>query len=137
MRPERTSSQASSGASVCVVRSRDVLCGKRLTRSWKLMASACVCDAAQSCLGLGKGMQVLYSTSNKRSTLCDPNNTFHTNAFSGRFSFLKQQTCGPKKNTTFHSRTLVFARPPIPAAFTCCPMPLRSGLMNLFATFSK
>ena len=34
-----SSSQASSGASVCVVRSRNVLCGKRLTRSWKLMDS--------------------------------------------------------------------------------------------------
>ena len=97
----------------------------------------CVCDAAQSFLGLGKGTQVLYSTSNKRSTLCDPDNTFHANAFSGRFSFLKEHTCWPKKNTTFHSRTLVFARPPIPAPFTCCPMPPRSGLMNLFATFSK
>ena len=32
----------------------------------------CVCDAAQSFLGLGKGTQVLYSTSNKRSTLCGP-----------------------------------------------------------------
>ena len=49
----------------------------------------CVCDAAQSFLGLGKGTQVLYSTSNNCSTLCDPDNTFHTNAFSGRFSFLE------------------------------------------------
>ena len=46
----------------------------------------CVCDAAQSSPGLGNGTQVLYSTSNKRSTLCGPDNTFHTNAFSGRFS---------------------------------------------------
>ena len=97
----------------------------------------CVCDAAQSFLDLGKGTQVLYSTSNKRSTLCDPDNTLHTNAFSGRFSFLKQHTCRPKKNTTFHSRTLVCARPPIPAPFTSCPMPTRSGLINFFATFSK
>ena len=49
---------------------------------------------------------MLYSTSNKRSTLCDPDNPFHTNAFSGRFSFLNQHTCRPKKDTTFHSRTL-------------------------------
>ena len=82
----------------------------------------CVRDAAQSFLGLGKGTQVLYSTSNKRGTLCDPDNTFHTNAFSGRFSFLNQHTCRSKKNTTFHSRTHVFARSPIPAPFTCCPM---------------
>ena len=34
-----SSSKASSGASVCVVRSRNVLFGKRVTRSWKLMAS--------------------------------------------------------------------------------------------------
>ena len=33
------SSQALSAASVCVVRLRNVLCGKLLTRSWKLMAS--------------------------------------------------------------------------------------------------
>ena len=31
---------------------------------------------------------MLYSTSNKRSALCDPDNAFHTVAFSGRFSFL-------------------------------------------------
>ena len=37
--PVISSSQASSGASVCVVRSRNVLCGKRLTMSRKLMAS--------------------------------------------------------------------------------------------------
>ena len=96
----------------------------------------CVRDTAQSFL-LAKGTQVLYSTSNKRGTLCDPDNTFHTNASSGRFSFLNQHTCQSKKNTTFHSRTLVFARSPIPTPFTCCPMPPRSGLMNLFATFSK
>ena len=121
-----SASQASSGASACVVRSRNVLCGKRMSRSWKLTAS--VSAILQ---------QVLYSTSNKRNTLCDPDNTFHTNAFSGRFSFLNQHTYRPKKNTTFHSRALVFARPPLPAPFTCCPMPPRSGLMNLFATFSK
>ena len=40
--PVISSSQASSGASVCVVRSRNALCGKRLTRSWKLMASVSV-----------------------------------------------------------------------------------------------
>ena len=34
-----SSSQASSGASVCVVRSGKELCGKRLRRSWKLVAS--------------------------------------------------------------------------------------------------
>ena len=50
----------------------------------------CVCNTAQLFLGLGMGTQVLYSTSNKRSNLCNPDNTFHTNAFSGRFSFLKQ-----------------------------------------------
>ena len=50
---------------------------------------------------------------------------------------LKQHTCRPKKNTNFHSRTLVFARPPIPAPFTCCPKPPRCGLVNLFVTFSK
>ena len=60
-RPVISSSQASSGASVCVMRSRNVQCGKRLTRSWKMMA--CVCDTAQSFLGLGKGTKVLYSTS--------------------------------------------------------------------------
>ena len=49
----------------------------------------CVRDAAQSFLGLGKGTQVLYSTSNKRGTLCDPDNTFHTNAFSGSFLVLE------------------------------------------------
>ena len=53
----------------------------------------CVRDAAQSFLGLGKRTQVLHSTPNKKSTLCDPDNTFHTNAFSGRFSFLNQYTC--------------------------------------------
>ena len=37
--PVISSSQASSRASVCVVRSRKVLCGKRLTMSWKLKAS--------------------------------------------------------------------------------------------------
>ena len=57
----------------------------------------CVCDTAQSFLGLGKGTQVLYSAPNKRSSLCDPDNTFHTNAFSGRFSFLKQHTCPPRE----------------------------------------
>ena len=132
--PAISSSQASSGASVCVVKSRNVLCGNRLTRSWKLMASV---SAILHNLGLGKGTQVLYSTPNKRSTLCNPDNTFHTNAFSGGFSFLKQHTCRPEKNTTKHSRTLAFARPPIPAPFTCCPMPPRSGFMNLFATFSE
>ena len=115
--------------------SRNVLCGKRLTRSWKLMASVFAIDTIF--FGLGKGTQVLRSTSNKRGTLCDPDNIFHANALSSRFSFLKQHTWGPKKNTTFHSRTLVFARPLMPARFTCCPMPPRSGLMNLSATFSK
>ena len=38
----------------------------------------CVRNAAQSFLRLGKRTQVLYSTSNKRSTRCDPDNTFHT-----------------------------------------------------------
>ena len=61
----------------------------------------CVCDAAQSFLRLGKRTQVLCSTSNKRSALCDPDNTFHTNAFSGRFSFLNQHTCRPKKKHHF------------------------------------
>ena len=42
-----------------------------------------VCDSAQSFLGFGKGTQALCSTSNKRSALCDPDNTFHTNADSG------------------------------------------------------
>ena len=40
--PMISSSQASSGASVCVVRSRNVLCGERRTRSWKLKASVSV-----------------------------------------------------------------------------------------------
>ena len=40
--PMISSSQASSGASVCVARSRNVLCGERRTRSWKLMASVSV-----------------------------------------------------------------------------------------------
>ena len=60
--PVISSSQASSGASVYFVRSRNVLCGKSLTWSWK-MDGFCVCDTAQSFLGLGKGTQVLYSTS--------------------------------------------------------------------------
>ena len=128
--PVISSSQAPSGVSVCLVRSRNVLCGKRRTRSWKLVASVCVCDIAQSFLGLGKGTQVLYSTSNKRSTLCDPDTTFHTNAFSGRFSlFLQHTRAGPRNTPPFHSRTLVFARSPIPAPFTCCPVPPRSGLI--------
>ena len=33
-------------ASDCVERSKNVLCGKRLSRSWKLMASVSVCDTA-------------------------------------------------------------------------------------------
>ena len=37
--PVNSSSPASSGASVYVVRSRNMLCGKRLTRSWILMDS--------------------------------------------------------------------------------------------------
>ena len=41
------------------------------------------------CSDSGKGTQVLYRPSNKRSTLRDPENTFHTNASSGGFSFLK------------------------------------------------
>ena len=49
----------------------------------------CVCDTAQYLFGLGKGTHVLYSTSNKRSALCDLNDTFHTNAFSDRLSFLQ------------------------------------------------
>ena len=106
------SSQASSRASVYVVRSRNVLCGKRVTKSWK-NDGICVCDTAPSFLGLGKGTQVLCSTSNKRNTLGDQDNTFHTKAFSGRFSFLKQHTRRPKEHTTFHSRTLAFARSPI------------------------
>ena len=77
----------------------------------------------------------LCSTSNKRNTLGDQDNTFHTKAFSGRFSFLKQHTRRPKEHTTFHSRTLAFARSPI--QFTCCPVPPKSGLMSFFATFSK
>ena len=62
----------------------------------------CVRNAAQSFLRLGKRTQMLYSTPNKRSTLCDPDNTFHTNAFSGRFSFLNQYTCRSKKNTIYY-----------------------------------
>ena len=133
--PATSSSRASSGASVCVVRSRNVLCDKRLTRSWKLMAS------------LSAMLHNLFSDSDRerqcctahltRSTLCDPDNILHTNAFRGRFSFLKQHTCRRKKNTTFRFRTLVFARPPVSAPFTCCPMPPRSGMMNLAATLSK
>ena len=80
----------------------------------------CVRNAAQSFL--------LHNTPNKRSTLCDPDNTFHTNAFNGRFSFLNQYTCQSKKNTTFHSRTLGHARFPIPAPFTCCPNVSKVGL---------
>ena len=59
---------------------------------------------------------------------CVPDNTFHTNAFSGRFSFLKQHTCRLQKNTTFHSRTLVFARPPIPAPIHPLPDASKVGL---------
>ena len=46
---------------------------------------ASVCDTAQSFLGLGNGPQVLHSTPNKGCS--DPNDTFHPNAFTGRFSF--------------------------------------------------
>ena len=100
-----SSSQASSGASVCVMRSRNVLCGKRLTRSWKMMASV---SATLHNLFSDSERERRCCTArrNKRSTLCDPDNTFHTNAFSSRFSFLKQHTCRPKEHTTFHSRTL-------------------------------
>ena len=129
-----SSSQGSPGASVGVVRSRNVLRGKRLTRSWKLMAPA---SAMLHNLFSERERRCCTAHRTKISTLCDPDNTFHTNAFSGRFSFLKQHTCQPKKNTTFYSRTLVFARPPVPAPFTGCPTPPTSGLMNLFAPFPK
>ena len=132
--PVISSSQASSGASVCVVRSRNVLCGKRLTRSWKLMDSV---SAMLHNLLSDSEKERRCCTAYRTRTLCDQDNTFHTNAFSGRFSFLNQHTCRSKKNTTFLSRTLVFARSSTPAPFTCCPMPPRSGLMNLFASFSK
>ena len=56
-------------------------------------------------LRLGNRTKVLCSTPNKRRTLCDPDNTYHTNAFSGRFSFLNQYTCWSKKNH-FSSRNL-------------------------------
>ena len=79
--PVISSTQAASGAYESVVRSRNVLCDLETD-------GFCVCDTAQSFLGLGNGTQVLYSTSNKRSALCDPDNAFHTDAFSGRFSFL-------------------------------------------------
>ena len=133
--PVISSSQASSGA--CLY--RDIKkCAVWQTSDRVLETDGfCVRDAAQFFLGLGKRTQVLHNTSNKRSTLCDPDNTFHTNAFSSCFSFLNRYTCRSKKNTTFHSRTLVFARSPIPTPFTCCPMSPRSGLMNLFVTFSK
>ena len=133
--PVISSSQASSGASVCVVRSRNLLCGKRLTRSWKLMDS--VSAMLHNLFSDSERERRCCTAHRTRSTLCDPENTFHTNAFSGRISFLNKYTCRSKKNTTFHSRTLVFARSPIPTPFTCCPMSPRSGLMNFFATCSK
>ena len=49
---------------------------------------------------------MLYSTSNKRSAHCDLNDTFHTNAFSGRLWFL-QGTHGPAQGT----RLLSFSNP--------------------------
>ena len=76
--PVISSSQASSGASVCVVRSRAAV--------WQTSKKVL---EAQSLLGLGKRTQMLCGTSNKRSALSDPNDTFRTNANSGRFSFLK------------------------------------------------
>ena len=118
--PVISSSQASSGDCYC--------CGKRLTRSWKL-----------SC--------TIFSRTRKGNARCctaprtrEVHSVIQTTPFIRTPSavvsrFLKQHTCRPKKSTTFHSRTLVFARPPIPAPFTCCPMPPKSGLMNLFATF--
>ena len=83
------SSQASSGASICVVRSRNMLCGKGLTRSWMLMASVSAIlqnhfsdsERERRCCEAHRTREV--------STLGDPNDTFHTNAFSGRFLFLK------------------------------------------------
>ena len=122
-----SSSQASSGTSVCVVRSRCVLYGKRLTRSLKLMDSV---SAMLHNLFSDSERERRCCTAHRtrESTLCDPDNTFHTNAFNGRFSFLNQYTCRSKENTIFHSRTFVFARSPMPAPFTCCPMAPRRDL---------
>ena len=106
---------------------------KCLTKPWKLMGS--VCDTAQSFLGLGNGPQVLHSTPNKRCS--DPNDTFHPNAFSGRFSFSEATHASwTKEHGTFNSGTVVIAKCPIPAPFTCHRMPPRSGLMILFATLT-
>ena len=96
----------------------------------------CVCDSAPSFLGLGNGRQVLYSASNKRSAFCDSNDTFSYERLQRSFLVL-EVIHGPKEHTTLHSRTLVFARTPVPAPFTCTPMPSRSGLTNFFAVFSK
>ena len=78
MRPERTAIARISCASwvptsdfllPSIIRS---IC---LCREWQTSDKVletdgfCVCDAAQSFLGLGKGTHVLYSTSNKRSIL--------------------------------------------------------------------
>ena len=119
-------SQASSGAPVCVVRLRTVLCGKRLTKSWKLMASV---SAIMHNHFSETETQVLHRTSNKRGADYDPN-SFHTNMLRGG--------CWTKEHTAFHFETLCVCQiPSIPAPSNCCPMPPKSGSMNFFATFSK
>ena len=133
--PVISSSQASSGTSVCVVTSRNVLCNKRLTKSWKMMTAASA--MLHNLFSDSETERRCCKAHRTREVLCDPDNTVHTNAFIGRFSFLKQHSCWPKEHTTFHSRTLVFVRSPIPVPFTCCQVPPRSGLMNFFATFLK
>ena len=109
------------------VRSRNVLCGKRLTRSWKLMAS--VSAMLHSLFSDSERERRCCTAHRTREVhICDPDNTFQTNAFSCRFSFLKQHTCRSQEKRHHSSRTLVFARPPIPAPFTCCPDDTKVGL---------
>ena len=69
----------------------------------------CACDAAQSFLGLGKGTQVLYSTSNKRSTLCDPDNTIHTNALPSFLVLESNTRAGPRNTLRFILEPFVLA----------------------------
>ena len=95
--PVISSSQASSGASVCVVRSRNVLCGKRLTMVLET-DGFCVRNAAQSFFRLGKRTQMLYSTPNKRSTLCDPDNNLSYERLHRSFLVLESiHVHGPRK----------------------------------------
>ena len=74
-----------------------MLCGKRLTWSWKLMAS------------VSAMLHNLFSDSERERRCCTAHRTrevpsviqttpFHTNAFCGRFAFLKQHTWAQEKH---------------------------------------